>query len=291
MEPKVNYALVGIFVIIFSIIGIGIVLWLIGGSNYTNYKRYIVYTNSNISGLHVDSDVKYKGLSVGKVEDILIDQRHPDFFKIIILIERNLPLKANMAARISSNGLTGISYINLIYTNNPPKLPGYLKNEPYPVIGSIPSNIEEISSVIMETADSLKSISNKINVLLDNSTENNIKHFIKNSNDAAAQLALAANHLNQTLSEVDRLVSLLTLDTKQIAVLLSKFDALSSSVSELIGNSNKTLNYFRDTSLQKSYEVLIKIKSLLTSTKEFVDELKYNPSLLIDRRKEGKQAK
>ncbi|WP_025209940.1 MlaD family protein [Hippea sp. KM1] len=279
MEPKVNYALVGIFVVVFGVVGVGIVLWLLGGSGYSNYKRCVVYTNSNISGLHTDSDVRYKGFSVGKVESIEIEKKHPDFFRINILVDKNLPVDGNTVAQISSNGLTGISYINLFFEKNPPRLP-FKPDTPYPTIPSIPSKIEQLTDVVMDALDSINRVAESIDRLMDNSTISNFQSLIKNSNNAAHNIAEAAKHTNRLMSGLEE-------DVRLFRGVIVKLDNLTVSAGRLIDTSNRTIDEFRGGTLVEGYYAIKKLKRLIDDTRQLIDELRYNPSLLINGRREG----
>ncbi len=301
MESRVNYALVGFFVLIFGIAGVFIVIWLIGTGNVNkNYKRYIILTTSNVSGLHIDSPVRYKGLDVGRVYDIKIDKKNPEYIKIYIEVEKNLPINENTVARITSNGLTGISYVDLSYTKHPKEPLIKFEKEPYPVIPTVPTTLQRISEALPKALTSLKEAADRVSSLFDNATVNSVKLSVKHINKLTEELTATEGKLNKLINKIDRLVAnsnnlVLSLQKDAITTnktiltarktinsayfMLSKMDLLIDKLNELV-------QYTKDTTLQKSNRSIEELKRTLIQLKQFIIELRSDPSLLIKGRKE-----
>ena len=55
MEPKVNYLLVGLFVVVLGAASLAVVLWLSKGDYRGVYDRYYTYMRESVSGLSVSS--------------------------------------------------------------------------------------------------------------------------------------------------------------------------------------------------------------------------------------------
>jgi phospholipid/cholesterol/gamma-HCH transport system substrate-binding protein len=67
METDKNYFLVGLFVIIMVLGGIGFTLWLTSAGK-GGYDYYRIYFAESVSGLNTKSAVKFRGVDVGNVE-------------------------------------------------------------------------------------------------------------------------------------------------------------------------------------------------------------------------------
>ena len=301
MESRVNYALVGFFVLIFGIAGVFIVIWLIGTGNVNkNYKRYIILTTSNVSGLHIDSPVRYKGLDVGRVYDIKIDKKNPEYIKIYIEVEKNLPINENTVARITSNGLTGISYVDLSYTKHPKEPLIKFEKEPYPVIPTVPTTLQRISEALPKALTSLKEAADRVSSLFDNATVNSVKLSVKHINKLTEELTATEEKLNKLINKIDRLVA----NSNSLVLYLQK-DAITtnktiltarktinsayftlSRIDLLIDKLNELVQYTKDTTLQKSSLSLEELKRTLIQLKQFIIELRSDPSLLIKGRKQ-----
>ena len=301
MESRVNYALVGFFVLIFGIAGAFIVVWLIGtGSVNKNYKRYIVLTTSNVSGLHIDSPVRYKGLDVGRVYDIKIDRKNPQYIKIYIEVEKNLPINENTVARITSNGLTGISYVDLSYAKHPKEPLIKFEKEPYPVIPTVPTTLQRISEALPKALSSLKNAADRVSGLFDNATVSSVKVSVKHINRFTEELTTTGEKLNRLINKIDKLVvnsNSLVLSLKRDAITTNKTVLVAkktitsayftlSKINLLIDKLNKLVEYTQDTTLKKSNGALLELKRTLIQLKQFIIELRNDPSLLIKGRKQ-----
>ncbi len=286
MESKVNYAVVGLFVIVFGMLGAVIVVWLVGsGSMESNYKKYIVYTNENISGLHVDSTVRYKGLDVGRVSKVEIDRKHPNFIKIFIEVNKNMPINKNTVASISSSGLTGISYINLSYSRNPPKIPFTLK-ERYPIIPTVPTQFQEILSSLPKVLNSINSAFNKINAVFD-------KRTIKSIQETANSLSILTKGLQKTnleaqklIKDADTLVVSLRSNSKNIDKITVLVKKMLFDIDNLTMNLNQTNRYTKETVIKEGFKTLKEAKRTLLELKQLIMEIRRNPSLIIRGREE-----
>ena len=114
MEDKVNYSLVGAFVLVLGALLIGGVLWLsVGLGARREVDRYQAFIEESVAGLNVDAPVKYLGVDVGKVGRIEIDPQNSRRVRLLFLINRGTPIKQDSAAVLKAQGLTGIAYVEL----------------------------------------------------------------------------------------------------------------------------------------------------------------------------------
>ena len=87
MSARTNYALVGVFVLLFGTALIGVVLWLSSGAPGRAYDEYVVYMAESVSGLSRDSAVKYYGVDVGRVHDIALGPTETQRVKLMLTAE------------------------------------------------------------------------------------------------------------------------------------------------------------------------------------------------------------
>ncbi|MEO8125197.1 MAG: MlaD family protein [Burkholderiales bacterium] len=140
MEDKVNYALVGAFVLALGAALIAGVLWLAAGiGGQKRYEPYQTIFDESVAGLSINAPVKYLGVDVGKVRDITLDPGHPQQVRLLLDIERGTPIKEDTLAVLKSQGLTGIAYVELD-GGSPGSPPLVAKGEgSVPTIGAKPS--------------------------------------------------------------------------------------------------------------------------------------------------------
>src|SRR5574341_1438561 len=113
MEPKVNYTLVGLFVVLFTAGLVSVVLWLGKGEYRMAYDRYYAYMTESVSGLSVNSPVKYRGVEVGRVKEIILNPDNPEEVRLTLDIARGTPVKEDTLAALDIQGLTGLAIVNL----------------------------------------------------------------------------------------------------------------------------------------------------------------------------------
>jgi phospholipid/cholesterol/gamma-HCH transport system substrate-binding protein len=113
MEPKVNYILVGAFVVLLGAMILGAIFWL-GKTDYRGiYDRYYVYTRESVAGLSVDSTVKYRGVDVGRVKQVILNPENTEEVRVTLDIVGGTPVKTDTQAVLVTQGLTGLVTLNL----------------------------------------------------------------------------------------------------------------------------------------------------------------------------------
>ena len=139
-----------------------VLVWIGATQYFARGRKYISYFNESVQGLQKDSEVKFRGVKVGRVDDIIIA---PDNRQVGVIMVINLkfdPTKGYVA-QLELTGITGVMFINLVPQN--PKKP-YLPPKmifvsPYPVIPSQPSEIKRILSGIDEVIANLRGLDTK----------------------------------------------------------------------------------------------------------------------------------
>ena len=137
---------VGLFFSVGLVIGVVAVIWLGYSRVLGKGRNYVAYFDQSVQGLQVDSPVKYRGVSIGRVTGIEVA---PDakLIQVRFSVESGPELEdANVVAQLQSVGITGIMYVEL---DRPPHgTPRQiLKLEftpPETVIPTRPSNLAQI---------------------------------------------------------------------------------------------------------------------------------------------------
>ncbi|MFZ1555630.1 MAG: MlaD family protein, partial [Nitrospira sp.] len=139
MEPKVNYILVGAFVVLLGATILGAIFWL-GKTDYRGiYDRYYVYTRESVAGLSVDSTVKYRGVDVGRVKQVILNPENAEEVRVTLDIVGGTPVKTDTQAVLVTQGLTGLVTLNLTGGTREAPLLTPSAGQDYPVIKSVPS--------------------------------------------------------------------------------------------------------------------------------------------------------
>ena len=111
MENRSHALITGIFTLLLGIAAI-LSLWWFGGKT-EHMRDYLVVTDKSVSGLNPQAQVRYRGIRVGRVEDIDLDSRDPRNILIHIRIRDDVPVRQGAIARLGYQGVTGIAHIQL----------------------------------------------------------------------------------------------------------------------------------------------------------------------------------
>ena len=168
MDDKVNYTLVGSFVVVLGAALVAAVLWLaagLGGKKQLDSYQSIV--TESVAGLNVDAPVKYLGVDVGKVSAIVIDPQNSRQVILRLAIEHGTPVKRDSEAVLKTQGLTGIAYIELSggSAGSPPLVP--TEDGPVPTIASKPSLSTRVETVLTNVLGHVDSVSANLNKVFD----------------------------------------------------------------------------------------------------------------------------
>jgi phospholipid/cholesterol/gamma-HCH transport system substrate-binding protein len=150
---------VGIFVAAGLSIALAAVIWL-GMSRFLQKGAYYVtYFDESVQGLNKDSPVKYRGVSIGRVESIGVA---PDskLIEVVLEIEPSQEVESDMVSQLKTVGITGSMFVEI--DRSRPGEPGRTLDldfpTKYPVIPSRPSEITELLKGLDDVIDQIRAI-------------------------------------------------------------------------------------------------------------------------------------
>ncbi len=211
MEEKVNFAVVGLFVLVLGTALVGAVLWLSSGRSYgTTYDTYQIYMKESVAGLNLNAPVLYRGVEVGRVRKIALAPGNVEEVQVTLAIESGTPIKVDTVAVLQTQGLTGIAYVDLTGGSRDSPVLQARDGEPYPVINTGPSLMVRLDASLIDAAHVLKNaarLSEDLPHLLKR-IERSADVFDNMSNELArAGTSASTKFTNETLPEVHRLVT------------------------------------------------------------------------------------
>ena len=206
METKVNYTAVGAFVLVLGVVLIAGVLWLAsGGAWQKNYDRFLAIENESVAGLNLNAPVKYNGVDVGKVHRIDLDHDNPQRVILAFDIERGTPVREDTIAILKTQGITGITYVELSGGGiDSPPLRTVAPNK-YPVIQTRPSLSARLENVLASVLGKLDSTSNNINAVLSDENKAAFKDILRNSAQATAKIGPLIDRLGRSADAVGKM--------------------------------------------------------------------------------------
>ena len=296
MEARVNFVIVGLFVIVLSTALIAGVLWLSSGKYYRkSYDTYETYMTESVSGLNVDAPVRYRGVEVGHVQKVALAPDNVEQVQLTLQIDRGTPIKEDTVAVLQTQGLTGIAYVELTGGGraSPPlqARPG----ERYPVIKSGPSFILRLESSVTTLIAKLTRASEAFDALMD---EDNRRAFGKTLADlqvVAHTLAARSGTIDSSLANASRTMENAARFSEQLPQLAQRiersadaFDRMAdqlarvgTSASGAIDSASPDVQRFTSETLPEVRELIGELRELTTSLRRTSSEIERNPSVLL----------
>jgi paraquat-inducible protein B len=280
-------------------------LYFLGSTTFFNKgDRYILYFNESVNGLNIGSPVKWRGVPVGSVAEILVDSRlNPDDHLIPVIVEiqsdrlrgvdgnilkLNDPnvMKQNIEQGLRGklqqlSFITGQIYIELDYSarlrGHAPRMRHYGSMN-IVEIPTVPSTLAQISEVLTEVRDSLdevdfKGIGDQITALLHNLNTNLEGDRIGKAFGGAADLFSNLNEIVQKQEFQEML--------KDLEQVMKSLSSISGKVDTEIGPLSKDVQNLA----KKVGEVLVKLEGVLGDVEQMVQpesEVRLGVSSMLD---------
>lgn len=111
MENRAHALMAGLFTLLLGFSSLA-ALWWFGGKPEATHQ-YQIITRKTISGLNVQAQVRYRGIRVGKVENIELDPSDVGNTLIRIALRKDIPVTRGTTARLGFQGVTGIAHVQL----------------------------------------------------------------------------------------------------------------------------------------------------------------------------------
>ena len=244
METKVNYSLVGAFVLTLGAVLIGIVLWLAsGGALQKQYTLYQAIEDESVAGLNLNAPVKYNGVDVGKVRAIELDPGNAGRVNLLFAIEHGTPVKEDTVAVLKTQGLTGIAYVELSGGSVGSPLLRAVAENSYPVIQTKPSLSARLENVLTNVLAKLDSTSNNINAILSDDNRAAFKSALADIAIVARTVAAREKQIDAGISNAARTFENTSRATARIGPLVERLGRSAEAVEKMgneVANTSKS---------------------------------------------------
>ncbi len=295
MESKVNYTVVGIFVLLLGLALVAGFVWLSQEKHNAVYEDYLVYLHEEVSGLSEQSPVRYNGVPVGLVKSIRLDERNPQLVRILLSIEKGTPITTSTVATLRTQGITGINFIGLSSeTIDAPHLERH-PGEQYPVIPAKPSILLELSEVLPRITKKITTLSESITKLLNDknqkSVQESLEHiaiFTKTLSDNSENLKVSLKSLRTLLSNSAEASKDLPKTLKKLDTSLSAIHQAASRVSVAATQTNKMMqdtrvavNGVSQQLLPSAQQTLVRLNAIAQNLQHLSEQVAKNPAVIL----------
>jgi phospholipid/cholesterol/gamma-HCH transport system substrate-binding protein len=304
MNNRVNYTFVGAFVLVAIMLILGLSYWMLRPSDDAKTRQYNIYFDESVLGLNIDAPVKYRGIKVGKVTHLSISPMNSEQVEVQVVILNSTPIKQSTVARLTAQGITGLTYINLtLGKDNSPTLV-QKDGETCPTIKTVPSFLENIEQSLGGLSVDLTKTLYGMHKLLNNKNQIAITNILENTatltekmnklldEKTIIHLQKTSAHLDSLTYKVDKLVPNIDgfIDKsvtweKSIAgsldSIMQSYIGISSSLTEVkraVANGEFNLKEISSEVVPTMNDSFLEMQSLMIKLDSVLDEYKRSPS-------------
>ncbi len=204
MNAKTNYSMVGLFVLMSIVLIFVFVIWLIKPTDKEDLTSFRIYFTESVSGLNIDSPVKYRGVTIGKVTKMSINQENIEEIQVDISVYSDTPIKTDTVAKLKAQGITGLNYIDL--SQGSKSAPLLCENgEEGMVIKSVPSFLVKVEESFGSVSLNLSSLMESVQLLLREENQEELTRILRH---IAAIMAKMDKTMNpQSIADFQQLLS------------------------------------------------------------------------------------
>ena len=310
MESKVNYAIIGTFVLVAIFCMVGFVAYLSGRGVSEKLSDYVVVYTTPPRGISVGSEVRYNGLKMGEVTDASLDPEDQNKVLVSIRIKETTPVLKDTYGQLEPLGLTGLSYIQLFPGDSTdpverqtmfgaiPRIEGRASQFDF-LLGGSGTVIENANMALgravavlsPEATQNFHSILANINTITSGFAQSDlsnerIEEFMNAIEQAALDVSTAALSVDGTAKDVTTFLEsdeiktvLLQVDTtlKMADQTLREYKTLAEHGTELSDEAARMIEDFSATGLQDLSTSITALRDVMDSLNRVVEELERSP--------------
>lgn len=297
MENRAHALLAGMFIVVLGAALLIVALWFSGEG--ARYKHYLLVTGASVSGLNPQASVRYRGVEVGKVENIELDERNPRQTLIRIAVDHTLPITRGTFAQLRYKGITGLAYVELNDDGSNPTLLATSSDSPG-LIKMRASMLDELGASGQELITNLTELSERLNVALGDQNQKHLTATLKNVEAATAKFVVIEDALLPTVKLLPQTVgkvstAVVSADkfftnadhlVEELKGSVKSIDRMAASA-ERLGVAGETLSAeILQTTIPRVHDLVIDVSRTSRSLEELARELNTRPQSLLF----GKQA-
>lgn len=284
MENKSHALLAGLFTIALLVAAISIGAWL--NRDQEGWVPFQIATKLSIPGLNPQAAVRYRGLDVGKVEDIYFDPQVAGQILIRINVRPDTPITQSTYATLGYQGVTGIAYVQLDDDGSRPvKVESDEQNMAR--IEMRPSVFEQLQNRGLAILEQTETITKQINNLLAPANQQAILDAFDNISKASNELGNIPRQLQPTLAKLPALTTQAQQTLGSLNTLSKDISALTNALRaeegplELVGNAAAQVGSAADKLEHETLPLMNDARSSLRALNRTLDSISERPQSVL----------
>ena len=283
MESKINYTIVGFFVVVLTAALLAFVYWLTKQSGQQDYDRYYVHLSESVAGLNTDAAVKYRGVDVGTVVRIGLNPENPEEVQLLLNVYQDTPVKTDTTASINFYGITGLAYIELRgLDKNAPLLKS--TQDTIPVIPSRPSTFKRIDRSLSQLAEKSARTLDNINLLLGDENLKNFEALLIESKELAQELRGQLQGIHKLIEDGIMMEKDVSAAFKKVGVASDSVRQMAEKFDRNTAGLSKELSSGMRRSFNSLNQLLDDLDKLAGNLQETIQNIENSPADLLFKR-------
>ena len=264
METRANHIWVGAVTLLLLAMAAAFIIW-IARLNEGAQNEYDIFFKQSVSGLARGSEVAYAGVPVGKVTRIELWEKDPEFVRVRITVDEDVPILQGTTATIQGS-FTGVSTIQMegaVRGAPPITEPG---PEGVPVIPTKRGGLGELLTNAPLLMERLANLTERLTMVLSDKNQESIEGILQNTGVMTRNLAEATPRIDQTMAELQATL-------RQATETLAEFEQVAQSTDRLINGEGQSLaDQLRET-LQTAESAMAALEATVNDVRPAAQQL------------------
>lgn len=210
MENKSHALAAGAFVLAVAAMLVALAAWLTRDTG--EHRLFEISSREGVTGLQEQAPVRYKGVTVGRVQSIALDREKAGNVLVRFAVDSSAPMTSATFATLGFQGVTGLAFIQLDDAGGPSQALAGSDEQP-PRIPMRPSLVTRLSDQGAGLLGQLDEASQRVNQLLAAPNQKKLMDAIGRLGQAAADIGQVAQQANLPALSQDTSVALKSLKT------------------------------------------------------------------------------
>ncbi|MDP8200546.1 MAG: MlaD family protein [Candidatus Tenebribacter burtonii] len=305
MVTKTQKFRLGIFITAISVLMI-MFLIMVAGTKIMEKRDiyYIRYQNTSVTGLQIGGPVKYRGIGIGRVDEIFIDLENITDIIVTASVKSGTPIKSDMKASLIPIGITGLVQVEITGGTQEAELleSGSFLSAGLSTFDSISGKAEILANKFEILLNNLNNITNEENTKRLNNIIANVDTIINMNQNSISNTVLSLETITEDFEQIAESTKslLIRLDTimksGQVEKIITNTEKITSELSDsglklliadihkLTIDANNAISHIDATHLESRQDLLDTIESLketIDYLNDFSRQISEDPSLLI----------
>ena len=194
MENKSHAIGAGAFVLLVAALLVALAAWLTRDTG--EHRLFEISSREGVTGLQRQAGVRYKGVTVGRVQSIALDTETPGNVMVRIAVDNTAPITRSTFATLGFQGVTGLAFIQLDDSGQSPEAL-ISTDDKLARIPMRPSLLSRLSDQGAGLLTQMEEVSVRVNQLLAPPNQKKLMESIGSMGQAAASISQLSQHVEQ----------------------------------------------------------------------------------------------